>query len=168
VLPLCDAATNARSPYLKSEIFRLLSLLVSNPPNGDDLSELEERSIVSVRESISLFSKGVMTAIVDPEMKKTKRLRDVLRTTEKFAEYLKLIRLGSSDSLDSLLALSSAVTSLKEQTENQGIRSLAESVIKSLNQLVSESRAYLEKTTIKPADASINAKKKKKKKRGKK
>lgn len=81
--PLSKAAQSARSPFLKAESFRLVTLLFSTNPGTQDSKsgQTAEQSLVAARED---FLTAVEAALQDEEMRKAKRVRVILKALEKF------------------------------------------------------------------------------------
>lgn len=169
--PLCTASRSARSPFLKSEAFRLLTPLVgrSIKDSAGDQSDVEKRGLDAMSECCDSFVKSLFEAVQDAEMKKAKRVRDVLKTTEKLLEFLEKTSLDMTHDLDSLVALNDAMLKLQTESESQGVTSLCGLINKKLASVVEELKAKVKNKTN-STQASTDPKKKKssKKKRGKK
>ena len=84
---LATAARDARSPFLKVEAFRMLSLLFSGSSEKDasGMNELAQKSISDSQQSIL---EAMNMALDDEEMSKPKRVRTVLKALEKFLPFM--------------------------------------------------------------------------------
>ncbi len=129
---LAKAAATARSAFLKSEAFRLLGLL-HNPKlstGQKELGELGESRVVAASDTV--FD-AVISAFEDPEMKKAKRIREVIKTLEKAVIFLSAKPAASHQKqLDRLVEL--LQQSLKS-SESKGIQSSCEKVIGLIHEL---------------------------------
>jgi hypothetical protein len=81
------AARNARSPFLKVEAFRMLSLLFSGSPEKD-ASEMKELARKSISDSQQSVLETMDMALDDEEMSKPKRVRTLFKALEKFLPFL--------------------------------------------------------------------------------
>ena len=170
-LPLCTASRSARSPFLKSEAFRLLTPLVgrSIKDSAGDQSDVDTKGLDAMSGCCDSFVKSLFEAVQDTEMKKAKRVRDVLKTTEKLLEFLEKTSLDMTDNLESLVALHEAILKLQAESESQGVMSLCGSINNKLASFIEEVKEKVQNKTN-STQASTDSKKKKnsKKKRGKK
>jgi len=169
--PLCTASRSARSPFFKSEAFRLLTPLVGRTikDSAGDHSDVEKKGLDAMSECCNSFVKSLYEAVQDTEMKKAKRVRDVLKTTEKLLEFLEKTSLDMTENLESLVALNDAILKLQTESESKGVTSLCGSINNKLASFIEEVKAKVENKSN-SAQASTDPKKKKssKKKRGKK
>lgn len=167
---LCSASKNARSPFLKSEAFRLLSPLVgrSSTDSTGDHSEIEKKGLDAVSQCCDDFVQSVVEAVQDPEMKKAKRIRDVLKTTEKLIEFLEKISIDRAETIERLDSLHEELEKLKTASESQGVTLLCGSIGTKLDTLIKDAKAR--KASVATSVVAIDSKKKKnnKKKKGKK
>ncbi|GAX11822.1 hypothetical protein FisN_20Lh124 [Fistulifera solaris] len=132
---LAKAAATARSAFLKSEAFRLLGLL-HNPKlstGQKELGELGDARVVAANDTVI---DAVISAFEDPEMKKAKRIREVIKTLEKILVFLSAKPSASHEKqLDQLVEL--LKQSLKS-SESKGIQSSCEKVISLIHELKSK------------------------------
>jgi len=93
-LAVAAGSTDTRSTFLKAESFRLLSLLynikLNNSNNDTDskafsLGQLANQRVVDAVDDVVT---SVIAAIADPEMKKTKRIREVLKSMERVVIFM--------------------------------------------------------------------------------
>jgi hypothetical protein len=106
--PLTIATQEARSTFLKSEAFRLLSLLFAKVGTG--ASALEEAAATSLSRLREPYLAGIQNALQDEEMLKAKRVRVVLKALEKFVSCLSAP--CSTEALTSLEAVKNQVFAL--------------------------------------------------------
>ena len=113
--PLLQASREGRSPFLKSEAFRLLALLFATKPDpkGSDLEKAAAKSIQEVQEE---FLTSTETALEDVEMRKAKRVRIVLKAVEKFVHCLSSP--CSDETLTNIGKIQSLVDNLGESDNN--------------------------------------------------
>jgi hypothetical protein len=129
---LAKAAATARSPFLKSEAFRLLGLL-HNPKLSTGQKELGELGDARVVAASDTVIDAVISAFEDPEMNKAKRIREVIKTLEKIVVFLSAKPSASHEKqLDRLMEL--LQQSLKS-SESKGIQSSCEKVISLIHEL---------------------------------
>lgn len=165
---MCEAARNSRSPFLKSEAFRLLSTLVgtSAKETTEELSDIEKKGRESMYECSDSFVTSVVEALKDPEMKKAKRVRDILKTAEKLIDFLTKMPQSDSGILSSLTSLKDELVALKDGAESKGVTALCDSLNAKLETFIANSKG---KVNNGKEDVSMSSKKKgKKTKRGKK
>eukprot|EP00548_Thalassiothrix_antarctica_P002998 CAMPEP_0194144876 /NCGR_PEP_ID=MMETSP0152-20130528/13864_1 /TAXON_ID=1049557 /ORGANISM="Thalassiothrix antarctica, Strain L6-D1" /LENGTH=1413 /DNA_ID=CAMNT_0038844891 /DNA_START=70 /DNA_END=4311 /DNA_ORIENTATION=- len=168
VSPLCQASGDARNNFLKSECFRLLSILLSlnkmNPESS--ASETCEMGDKVVRKNYNLFAKSLLEAIKNDEMRKGKRVRELLKTIEKFIDYIDR-KAGEEATLNDIMkALVAEIISLKSASESSGVTSVCDSLTLKINEYISKSQARIIKDN--KVVETQQVKKKKKKKKGKK
>lgn len=153
VTPLSTATREARSPFLKSESFRLLAVLFRRFESHREASELVTRGHESLKEASEDVTKCISIALQDAEMLKTKRVKDVLKTAEKLVGFFKAQ--ADPSVLKHLREMKECIE--KVESESSGVTKMCEKVANEIEDCVKE---------IEPVDAS--SKKKKKKKKGKK
>ena len=132
---LAKAAATARSAFLKSEAFRLLGLLHNTKlsTGQKELGELGEARVVAASGTVL---DAVISAFQDPEMKKAKRIREVIKTLEKVVAFLFEKSAGSHQKqLNRVVEL--LQLSLKS-SESKGIQGSCEKVINSIHELKSK------------------------------
>ena len=160
---LCTASKNARSPFLKSEAFRLLAPLAGRSAKelSEDCSDVDKKGFDAFMQCIDSFVESVVEAIKDSEMRKAKRIRDVLKTTEKFVEVLDKRSAFDAVTLRNLELLIEELTQLQVESESQGVTSLCASLIAKVDSFMKKKKAQKVATL---AAVGIDSKKKKKKK----
>jgi hypothetical protein len=170
---LCQAARSARSPFLKNEAFRLLATLVatSSKESSDEPSDLEKKGQSCLHGCCGSFISSVSEALKDSEMKKTKRVRDILKATEKLVEFLNKIESEDPSILTLLGTLKDEIVSLKIENESPGVAQLCGAIDTKLESLITDTSTRI--TPVKGAasfaqNASSKKKSKGKKKKGKK
>ena len=167
---LCSTSRNARSPFLKSEAFRLLTPLVgrSSKDSTGDHSDVEKKGFDAMSQCCDDFVQSVVEAVKDAEMRKAKRIRDVLKTTEKLVEFMEKISIDSAETIERLVSLHEELAKLQTASESQGVTLLCGSISSKLDTLIKDAKAR--KASLSTSVVTIDSKKKKnnKKKKGKK
>ena len=153
--PLTQACDNARSPFLKSESFRLLTTLFSTQSSNGAHS----------------FLASVDSALQDEEMRKAKRVRVVLKALEKYI--VGLSNTVSSETVRHLDKISHELLQLAEG-DSQGVSAICRKLVSDMEtkQKELQHQAAAEDETKKSAivagagpDSDLSSKKKKKKKK---
>jgi hypothetical protein len=131
---------------------------------------VEKKGINAMNECSGSFAASIIEAIKDTEMRKAKRVRDVLKTTEKLVDFLEKKSLDKSVTLASLVSLKDEIESLKTDSESQGVTLLCGSLSTKLETFIAESKAKAQKAAVSPPGTADSKKSQKntKKKRGKK
>jgi len=164
--PLCQASKDARSSFLKSECFRLLTLFWCGDETKKE-SHLSEMGDEVVRENCSVFAVSLLEAMKDADMRKTKRIRDLLKSADKFIECIQNKTVDERNLINTLGSLSSEICSLKDTTESSGVKSVCEKLCPKIDDFISQSQSRLDKTEKTSSENPPSSKKKKKKKKGK-
>jgi hypothetical protein len=186
---LASAAMNGRSTFLKSESYRLLSLLYNQNLNPAE-SELDLLARDRIINSSGTVLAAVVASLNDTEMTKTKRIRDVIRATEKVVSFLSTLTRISPVCMTRLHEIKELLMKRINDSESHGIVKSAESLVSSINNLASnkdvsfdesadpalsnldENENETEKMDVtdntKDPDANVSKKKKKKTKKKKK
>ena len=164
-VPLCKASTNARSPFLKGESFRLLSLLfghISIPEAEPNASRLVADNLLP--KVVTLFSKAVVVTLVDSQMTTTKRFKDVSKAVDKFVTALSksTVSLGA-DAVTMLIKLKDAVEIFSVQEEKKGMSNSCEKITLTLENLIQMQQKLAAEASSKDTRTSALPKKKKKK-----
>lgn len=165
VSPLVSATKVARSPYMKTESFRLLGALFSRTTSSDGLSELDQRGHTSLEKHSIDSIRCISVALQDEELLKTKRVKDIMKVAEKVVAF-QTARLNSSVSKE-LAELKDLVGQVEEGSESSGVTSICERLSKDIDDCLAQIEEKSEtasgnKTSTKP---SKKKKKKSKKKR---
>jgi hypothetical protein len=121
VKSLSAAAGTARSTFLKSESFRLLSLLY-NPKLNSNTSSLDKSAVQTLVKAADSVLESVVASVKDPEMKKTKRVREVLKTAEKVFAFLASSEASTLPS-KRMRELAKSLDQVKDNSESQGVKS---------------------------------------------
>jgi hypothetical protein len=135
--------------------------------SNEDLSLRQEdtsstRSLLSIQKIHTLYLESVVQAIHDSEMKKAKRIRDVLKTTEKILQSLE--KNEEPDLIlypDTLISLKDALQSLQSSSDAQAILQLCGTIDSKLDGLIKVAK---EKVLTKELPNDLKSPKKKKKK----
>jgi len=161
--PLCKASREARSPFLKSESFRLLTLLFSK-------KSIEMKAEDNPDQVHVIFLAAVEAALKDEEMRKTKRVRVVLKALEKFTAGLSPL---SPESRAKLATIWGLLVKFGEG-ESEGVSAICTKLVGEIEGKMAEPKKAQEKNEEQgdkstPAavgewDVSKSKKKKKKKK----
>jgi hypothetical protein len=159
------ATQEARSHFLKAEGYRLLALLLSSKPNPES-SELEKRAMTSIQEGGQSLLDALEKTLQDPEMRKAKRVRVVLKSLEKFLPYV--VMAGSLELAEGLGTVKKHVEDL-EGSESNAVKGVSAKLMSEIDETVSSVRAAAaamettpEKTTKEQTPQSSKKKKKKK------
>jgi len=171
--PLCKALVDARSPFLKSEAFRLLANIVPTEKDRgeNDNVKMSALGLETVKRAFGNVLVGFVEALKTQEMKKAKRLRTVLATTKKWIGF-------AADSNTPILHLEPPVvekaqiaaellTTLEKEDETSG------HLQQNVAELRSQIAAYLVRVEAsmkqeRPTTSTGKSKKSKKKKKGRK
>jgi len=162
---LNTATQDARSPFLKVEAFRLLSLLLANTPN-EGSTKIEIMTQAKIHESQDDLLVSISKSLIDDEMVKPKRARSVFKAFEKYLPYI-----SSPASLEAMSMLANIKTEIKDLGMKQsGLNIMSEKLVEKVNLLLRElnaAAAILAKddTSKKTPTSSSKKSKKKKKKR---
>lgn len=127
VVPLSTATKDARSPFLKSESFRLLGILFSRSGNQNGLTDLDKRGRESLKANSGDVLRSINVALQDEDMLKTKRAKDVLKSATKVVAFQKA-NPEAAVSKD-LVELKDRLEEMKESTESSGVRSACEKAV---------------------------------------
>jgi hypothetical protein len=119
---LSTAAVTARSTFLKSESFRLISLLY-NPKLNSNTSSLDKRAVETLVKGADSVLKSVVVSIKDPEMKKTKRIREVLKTAEKVIAFLASSPGNHAPPSSRMSELTKILDEVKDNSDSKGVKS---------------------------------------------
>ena len=161
---LTRATQDARSPFLKMEAFRLLSLLFANKPNAEGSSDTEKMAQAKIHESQDDLLIAINKTLKDEEMVKPKRARVVLKAFEKMLPFISSP--VSPEALDLLASIKIEINGLggKHAGLNVIAVKLAEQIDvrrEALNTAPATPKGDKNKT--KPTSSSKKSKKKKKK-----
>jgi hypothetical protein len=141
---LSAAAGTARSTFLKSESFRLLSLIY-NPKLNSNTSSLDKSAVQKLVKAADSVLESVVASVKDPEMKKTKRVREVLKTAEKVIAFLASSE-ASTLPTKRMRELAESLDQVKDNSESQGVKS-------DCDKLQSAMKGLLEKDPVDDDDA---------------
>jgi len=125
--PLIIAAKDARSPFLKSESFRMIALLYNNVVNDNGEENKAERT------ALDKAIPNIATAIVDVLVKgnlRNKRVRDVLKAAERLVIYCQNRKCKE---LWNGLYVLQELESLDENVNNPGLLNAFEKVRKKIS-----------------------------------
>merc|ERR1712166_1215323 len=162
---LNTATQDARSPFLKVEAFRLLSLLLANTPN-EGSTKIEIMTQAKIHESQDDLLVSISKSLIDDETVKPKRARSVFKAFEKYLPYI-----SSPASPEAMSMLANIKTEIKDLGMKQsGLNIMSEKLVEKVNLLLRElnaAAAILAKddTSKKTPTSSSKKSKKKKKKR---
>jgi hypothetical protein len=162
VSPLSKASRDARSPFLKAEAFRLLSLLFATKPNAES-SEIEKKAAVCIQEVQEELLTSFSLSLGDEEMKKTKRVRVLLKALDKFLHCLTSCSADCLKKLDSLQAL---VNDLGDSDSN-AVKAVCTKLAGEIDTKMAELKVDTETNTLGSSVGPSSSSKKKKKKKKK-
>ena len=166
---LASAASAARSSFLKSESFRLLCLLYNSKLNSNE-TELDKIALERMFGAADQILSSVAASLKDKEMQKTKRVREVLKTTEKVFAFLSTSTRSSSLDGERLNEITELLEKLQADSDSQGIQNSCEKLLKEIaefKQRVSADPKEKEETKDKSSGGKKKKKQKSKKKKSK-
>jgi hypothetical protein len=165
VSPLATAAKEARSPFLKSEAFRLLSVLLASKPDPN-VSALEKAASSHLHSAADELMGAIECSLKDNEMKKTKRVRIVLKAAEKVVSSLAS---PCSPGVFSRIGEIKALFQQLEGGESNAIKNICTKLVSDIDKKQEELSAMKEQqaatTPTTPGSGSKKSKKKKKNKK---
>ena len=140
----------------------------SSKDSTGDHSDVEKKGFDAMSQCCDDFVQSVVEAVKDAEMRKAKRIRDVLKTTEKLVEFMEKISIDSAETIERLVSLHEELAKLQTASESQGVTLLCGSISSKLDTLIKDAKAR--KASLSTSVVTIDSKKKKnnKKKKGKK
>jgi hypothetical protein len=162
VSPLSKASQDARSPFLKMEAFRLLSLLFAKKPNAES-SEIEKKAAVCIQEVQEELLTSFSLSLGDEEMKKTKRVRVLLKALDKFLHCLTSCSADCLKKLDSLQALVNDLGDSDSNAVKAACTKLAGEIDTKMAELKVDTETNTLGSSVGPSSSSKKKKKKKKK-----
>eukprot|EP00546_Thalassionema_frauenfeldii_P005826 CAMPEP_0178909714 /NCGR_PEP_ID=MMETSP0786-20121207/8686_1 /TAXON_ID=186022 /ORGANISM="Thalassionema frauenfeldii, Strain CCMP 1798" /LENGTH=1350 /DNA_ID=CAMNT_0020581867 /DNA_START=22 /DNA_END=4074 /DNA_ORIENTATION=+ len=167
VNPLCQASKDARSTFLKCECFRLLSSFWSDNEKKKE-PDSQEMGAEWLVENCSLFADSMFEAMKDAEMRKTRRVRDLLKTADKFIDYIQNKMVDEPRLINTMTSFISECKTLNETTESSSVKSFCEILRQKIENFISQSQSRLAEAQTISEEPQSSKKKKKKKKKGKK
>lgn len=143
ILPMAEASSNARSSFLKSEAFRILgSLLTRTVPGNAADCDLEEIATKRVLDASETVLKAVSFAVQDSEMKKTKRVRDVLKALLKLLSLLSSVPgVVPSQYEHELNLVGTLVEDFCAETDSGSLKNICETVRQNLSDFLNKRSA---------------------------
>lgn len=158
---LNDASMNARNSYLRSESFRLLSLLYSIQTADQEPRDQDEVS--TLQQSLPAYGSNICKALGDDEMMKTKRVREILKAADKLVKFVGAHVDGNL--LTVLDELEVSINALAEKSESPAVKSICKNVLKDLSAVSSKVRDLLVTSIERKSSSKKTSKKKKSKKK---
>ena len=134
---LATAASNGRTTYLKSEAFRLLSMLY-NPKLNASATDFDKAALARLTESTSNVLASISSSLNDVEMKKTKRIRDVLKAGEKVVHFLSVSSSCPTNCVEGLCEMTRLLRNIKDDSESHGIVNSVTALINNIDSLISD------------------------------
>jgi hypothetical protein len=144
--PLSKAAHAGRGAFLKSEAFRMLSLLLSTKPDPDSSSDLDKAASRTIHEGGKEVVATITAALEDDEMRKAKRVRVVLKAMEKFVSNLSPSTKGVSKELLNGLAKVTKVLGEISKSESGAVQGLCTKLV---SEIQSKTKDFSETTVPK-------------------
>ena len=180
---LVTASHEARSPYLKSESFRMIAqLFILNKEDKDDEKNNQSGEVNAILKKACVpLCESLEKAFSVNELVKAKRVRDILKASERILEFTN--RHGDECMWNGMSNLSEPLQTLRSTSASNSVKSICEKLEKSIKEGLekvakakAEAAAAAEassKATITPAKSTTASKakgkkSKKKKKKGKK
>ena len=137
LVPLSTASHEARSPFLKSECFRLLSLVLAIKPDPQAPSDLDKAAAGKVQEQSKHVVNAIITALEDDEMRKAKRVRSVLKVIEKFVPVLSGSGI-SSEVIDGLKKTTKLLMDFSTESESKPLQTVCNKLKEEVDEKVTE------------------------------
>jgi len=160
------ATQDARSPFLKVEAFRLLSLLLANTPNNGS-TKIEIMTQAKIHDLQDDLLVAISKSLIDDEMVKPKRARSIFKAFEKYLPYI-----SSPASPEAMSMLVNIKTKIIELGMKQsGLNIMSVKLVKKVDIRLGEfnaaaaAAAIAKDDTIKKTLTSSSKKSKKKKKK---
>eukprot|EP00934_Nitzschia_sp_Nitz4_P008977 Nitzschia sp. Nitz4//scaffold2_size372955//41768//45868//NITZ4_000365-RA/size372955-processed-gene-0.8-mRNA-1//1//CDS//3329546602//8967//frame0 len=135
--PMCNATQNARTHFLKSEAFHFVGKLLAVKPTEDG-TELETAASEALIAARVPFLTSLVVALKDDEMKKAKRIRPILKASEKFLAGIKPP--AEASVISNLEAVAELLQTLGE-SEAQGVQATAKKLKEDIEGKLSELKA---------------------------
>ena len=160
---LVVSSKDSRSPFLKSESFRLLAMIY-------DLKDDQTDSVKMIlNESVSSLSESLEKGLMDESLGKTKRVLDVLKAGDKLVDFCKT-RSGEESYWMQLSKLLSPLKHVHDNSNSNAVKSLCNKIEKGIQEgpktISTDTEVASSSKTGK--DKKSKTKKDKKKKKGKK
>jgi hypothetical protein len=162
ISPLATAAKEARSPFLKSEAFRLLSVLLSSKPDPN-ASALEKAASSNLHSAAEELMGAIECSLKDDEMKKTKRVRVVLKAAEKVVSSLAS---PCSPGVLSRIGVMKTLLQQLEGSESNAIKNICTKLLSDIDKKQEELSAMKEQQAT-PSTTTLGSESKKSKKKKK-
>ena len=126
---MINATTKARTSYIKSEAFQLLSTLYTI--KKDDNESLHTKSIKILESNVSNLALSLQSTYKDDEMLKAKRLNDVLKANTLLIQFVKGVVVSKSfwNNMGSLIEL---LQSIQMQSTSTSIKTKCGNVMQSI------------------------------------
>ena len=134
---LATAAMNGRTTYLKSEAFRILSMLY-NPKLNAGATDFDRVALTCLTNSTANVLTSITFSLKDTEMKKTKRIRDVLKSAEKVIHFLSVSSAFPPNCIVALQEMAKLLQVIKDDSESHGIVNSVTNLINSIDGIVSK------------------------------
>jgi len=151
------ASKEARSSYLRSESFRMLASLYNmTKDDGVDIKGVLKKNSIE-------FAISIGQALDDDEMTKVKRIRDVLKATEKLVDFVR--NDNDEESRNSIVNIASQIQHVVDDSSSPAVKAIGEKLVKDIEIMQKEA---LYTTSGKAEKESESSKTNKKKKKGKK
>lgn len=157
--PLANAAGTAKTAFLKTESFKLLTLLLN--PKLHQVSGYKEEDKVDIltRHTVDAVINACASALQDTEMKKAKRAREVLKTLARSLDFSEFSECSPTPS--SVKDVKASLQSFCLDSESQGLKAVADKLMPRLDSIEEDEEEEETKAVTKKG-------KKSKKKKGKK
>lgn len=165
--PLVKAAIEARSAFLKSECFRLISNLYNPKLNKGEHDE-EKDALETLVRSRDGFVHAFTTVLQDKDMQKPKRLKELLRCAEKVVGFTSTYEAANQPiSSDALKKLKTSLEVMATGTNSNATQKLGDSLISKLEALLRNENAKERSSTSASSTTTTTTNSKKKKKKRK-
>jgi len=169
--PVAVATVDARSPFLKSEAFRLLGGLYGTAMNdsSEQIDGIKKLGLESLIKAAPEVAKGVADSMKNDDMKKTKRIREILKSAEKLVSFATNHSISDKGFWETFQSL--PLNSFATETESHGVKNACEKLATEIKAGIESVGVNKQMDVDEPKDSETpksSGKKKKKKKKGKK
>ena len=129
--------------------------MLYNPKLNTGASEFDRVALTRLTDSSVNVLTAITSSFQDKEMKKTKRIRDVLKAAEKVIHFLSVSSTCPPNCIESLGEMINILQVIKDDSESHGIVNSVTNLISSINALLfkgGEKKQVMTKDLVKPVD----------------
>lgn len=141
--PLSTAAADGKSNFVKNEAFRLLALLL-NPNFNSGSSETDALALEKTKESLDDVSATILVVLKSAGTQRFKRIRDMLKATEKLVEFVQAV----SYPLSNIDDISEAISKLGFKHEDEPVHAICKKLTSLIADASKKSQAGDRKSVV--------------------